>query len=242
MNRLSEKKINVCDIYVSIQGEGKYLGYPAIFIRTSGCNLRCQWQNTLCDTPYTSWDAEVSFKPISHVIDQVRRLKKKYGVVEKIVITGGEPLIQKDIAFLTSELGTMGFFVSLETNGTIAKPVKIDFVTLSPKLKSSVPVRTKHATRHESIRYCKEALSYWLNNFPYQIKFVINEEEDENEISAMLSELGISNSKGIYVMPQGVTREQLMHNSKRCIDISLRRGWKFTPRAHIDIYGNVRAK
>ena len=241
MNRLSGT-INVSDIYVSIQGEGKYLGYPAIFIRTSGCNLRCQWQDTLCDTPYTSWNAEISFKPITQIIDHVRRLKKGYSSIKKIVVTGGEPLIQKNIDTLTDELKNMGFFLSLETNGTITKPLTIDFVTLSPKLKSSVPTQSEHETKHETLRYRKEALSYWLNNYPYQIKFVINEEEDENEISGIIADLGIDDSESIYVMPQGVTRKELMHNSKKCVDISLRRGWKYTPRAHIEIYGNIRGK
>ena len=241
MNRFSER-INVCEIYVSIQGEGKYLGHPAIFIRTSGCNLRCQWNKTLCDTPYTSWQAETSLETISNITDQVGRIKEKYNSVNKIVITGGEPLIQKNIDLLINELATMNFFLSLETNGTVSKPLKIDFVTISPKLKSSVPTLTKFESIHETTRYDKEVLSFWLNNYPYQLKFVVNDESDENEISWILSDLGISDNENIYVMPQGISKQELEANSKKCINISLRRGWKFSPRAHIEVYGNVRGK
>ena len=241
MNSSSEK-INVCEVYISIQGEGKYLGHPAIFIRTSGCNLRCQWNETLCDTPYTSWQAETSFETITDITNQVRRIKENYKSVKKIVLTGGEPLIQKNLDLLINELATMDFFLSLETNGTIAKPLKIDFVTLSPKLKSSVPTLTKFESMHESIRYDKEALSYWLNNYPYQLKFVVNDDSDENEISWILSDLGINDSENIYVMPQGISKIELESNSKKCINISMRRGWKYSPRAHIEVYGNVRGK
>ena len=234
-------KINISDIYISIQGEGKYIGSPAIFIRTSGCNLRCKWDETLCDTPYTSWYPETSMETIPEVVRKAQKLKEKYAGVTNVIVTGGEPLIQKNLDLLLNELAPMDLFLSLETNGTIAKPLKLDFVSISPKLKSSVPTGTRYEQNHTTCRYNKEALFYWVSNYPYQLKFVINgDNDDEDEISRILSDLGIRDTENIYVMPQGVTSRQLKHNSRKCVDISIRRGWKYSPRAQIAIFGNSR--
>ena len=234
------EKLNISDIYVSIQGEGRYLGHPAIFVRTSGCNLRCQWNETICDTPYTSWYPENSWISIDEVVKKIRKLRTEYAAIDTVIVTGGEPLIQKNLDVLLKELVPMGLFVSLETNGTIARPLNLDFVSISPKLKSSVPKESRHEGSHTIMRYNREALRYWLNNYRYQLKFVINHENDEYEISHMLSDLGVSDLEHIYIMPQGVTRAELRHNYRKCIDISIRRGWNYTPRAHIEIFGNVR--
>ena len=239
MMNLDKEQIDINEIYSSIQGEGRYVGYPSIFIRTTGCNLRCQWDDTLCDTPQTSWYPEINKMAISETINKVKSLHEKQNFIKSIVITGGEPLLQKNLDILIVELKKMEFFITVETNGTVARPICTDFLSISPKLKSSTPLNSKFTKIHERKRYNIEALSFWLKHYSYQLKFVINDlDNDENEILAILSDLNVTNRENVYLMPQGITSEQLRLNAKKCISVCMDRGWIFTPRIHIDIFGN----
>lgn len=119
--------MRVNEIFHSIQGEGRFTGTPAVFIRFAGCNLNC-W---FCDTEFHS------FKEMSEdeIITEVCRYPSR-----NVVITGGEPTLQLTSS-LTDKLHAMGFFIMLETNGTmpLADGVKIDWVTCSPKLQGHSP-------------------------------------------------------------------------------------------------------
>lgn len=111
--------MRVVEIFKSIEGEGKYAGMPVIFIRLWGCNLRCKY----CDTNY-SWEnmGEEGFEATpKEILHQVR---EKWPQDKQITITGGEPLIHEDIWTLIQVLGNAGYFMNIETNGTIApKPL-----------------------------------------------------------------------------------------------------------------------
>ena len=115
------------EIFLSIQGEGAYLGMPATFIRTMGCNLKCSF----CDTKQ-SWLGHESQcyteMQIHEIVDKVVELNNKL-----VVITGGEPGIQKDLSDLVDALHYVGCNVAIETNGTMAIPHHVDWVTCSPK-------------------------------------------------------------------------------------------------------------
>ena len=80
--------VKINEIYFSIQGEGKLVGVPSIFIRTSGCNLRCTW----CDTPYTSWNPEGETQTIDEILERTRTFAGRH-----IVLTGGEPMIASEV-------------------------------------------------------------------------------------------------------------------------------------------------
>ncbi len=240
--QILRKRINISEIFVSIQGEGKYLGRPSIFVRTSGCNLRCQWGQTKCDTPYTSWDPESNSKTIKRIFDEVSILSLNYSGVKELIITGGEPMIQKNLHFLIDELKTLNYYITLETNGTLAKHLNLDFVSISPKLKSSTPTGSNFEKLHEEKRYNKEALLFWIDAYNHQLKFVINLPDDEHEILDLLTDLNYNNAENIYLMPQGIDSEQLRENSRLCVDICLRQGWNYSPRSHIDIFENMRGK
>ena len=240
--QIPRKQINISELFVSIQGEGKYLGHPSIFIRTSGCNLKCRWGQTKCDTPYTSWDPESNPVTIKRIIDNVKNLSQKYPEINELILTGGEPMIQKNIHLLIDEIKMLNYFITLETNGTSAKHLNLDFISISPKLKSSTPVESNFEKMHEEKRYNKEALLFWLDNYDCQLKFVVNVPEDELEILNLLSDLNYNSPDTIYLMPQGIDSKQLKENSKLCVDICLGHGWNVSPRAHIDIFGNIRGK
>ena len=109
------------EIFYSLQGEGFHTGTPAVFVRFSGCNLRCAF----CDTKHQEGKM-MSLEEIIAVID-------KYPVAPMVILTGGEPSLFIDEAFVATIKEKTGKFVAIETNGTRALPVNLDWVTLSPK-------------------------------------------------------------------------------------------------------------
>src|SRR5437588_11571336 len=78
------RTVNISEIFYSVQGEGMLTGVPSVFVRTSGCNLRCTW----CDTPYTSWEPEGTDQTLGGILSTVRRFWSDH-----VVVTGGEPMI-----------------------------------------------------------------------------------------------------------------------------------------------------
>ena len=114
-------KIN--EIFYSLQGEGYFSGTPAVFIRFSGCNLKC----TFCDTQHE--DGRVMTE--AEIIEQIKHYPTKH-----VIITGGEPSLQLTTEFV-GLLHDNGYFVQVETNGTRTLPSNVDWITCSPK---SAPV------------------------------------------------------------------------------------------------------
>src|ERR1700674_3462346 len=103
--------MKISEIFYSIQGEGILAGVPSVFIRTSGCNLRCVW----CDTPYTSWAPEGTDMSVANILSHV--------VATHGVVTGGEPMIAPDIVALTEALRAANKHITIETAGTVFAPV-----------------------------------------------------------------------------------------------------------------------
>lgn len=126
---IKSKTMKINEIFYSVQGEGFHAGTPAVFIRFSGCNLKCPF----CDTNHFTGN-EMS---VSDIIEEITKYPARL-----IIITGGEPSL-----FLTDELVNKlhdkGKYVAVETNGTNKLPSSVDWVTLSPKdnfVKNAVPV------------------------------------------------------------------------------------------------------
>lgn len=149
--------IKINEIFYSIQGESSYAGYPTVFVRTTGCNLRCNY----CDTKYSYYEGQ--FQNSEKIIEQIHSYKSKY-----VCITGGEPLIQKDIFPLMKTLCDFGYNVSLETSGS--KNIK----DVDPRVKIILDVKTPDSD---------EGDSFLLENLHYiqpstEAKFVICSEKD----------------------------------------------------------------
>jgi len=117
---LSMKRIN--DIFYSLQGEGHNTGRAAVFIRFAGCNLRCSF----CDTEFDTY-REMSDEEILEAISQYP--------ARFVVLTGGEPTLQVDEAFVEL-LHQHGYEVAMESNGTRPAPQNLDWLTVSPKVRS----------------------------------------------------------------------------------------------------------
>jgi len=114
----------ISEIFYSIQGEGELTGVPSVFIRTSGCNLRCDW----CDTSYASWEPEGEEMPLDDILGKVKEHPSNH-----CVMTGGEPMIAKEIGDLCEKLRKMGKHLTIETAGTISpENIACDLASISP--------------------------------------------------------------------------------------------------------------
>ena len=226
--------MRVSEIFYSIQGEGRLVGTPSVFIRTSGCNLRCVW----CDTPYTSWRPEGTSRSIKKLLDLVDRHPTRY-----VVITGGEPLLADDIEELALELKRKGKHVTIETAGTIFKLLHCDLISLSPKLANSTPWRRaggKFARMHDQRRLNIPVVQAFLDRHDYQLKFVVERKDDFAEIGDIVGRLKNVEPARVLIMAQGTTKKDLDEKARWIVPLSMRHGYGFTPRLHIELFGNRR--
>lgn len=222
--------MKIAEIFASIQGEGTLAGVPSVFVRTSGCNLRCRW----CDTPYTSWQPEGE----NRTVDEILAAVQSYGHTHTVV-TGGEPMIAPEIVTLTERLRTAGQHITIETAGTVHAPVVCDLLSLSPKLSNSTPGEAPWNTIHERARMPIETLRRLTREFDYQMKFVLTAPEDLAEILDLTTQLEVSPER-VLLMPEGRSSERLRERATWIVPLCLRHGFRYSPRLHVDIWGDRR--
>jgi 7-carboxy-7-deazaguanine synthase len=226
--------VRISEIFYSIQGEGRLIGVPSVFIRTSGCNLRCVW----CDTPYTSWRPEGQSYSVAKILRELEKYPARH-----VVVTGGEPLLAREIEELTAELKRAGRHITIETAATIFKPLTGDLISMSPKLANSTPWRKSNgqfAKQHETHRLNFSVIQRYLDHYDYQLKFVVEQKQDFDEIGRGLEQLvGVDRSR-VLIMAQGTTRKQLSTKARWIVELCKRYGYGFTPRLHIELFGNQR--
>ena len=230
--------MKISEIFYSIQGEGKLTGVPSLFIRTSGCNLRCVW----CDTPYSSW------QPIGETMTVAEILNKaKTQDAQHVVVTGGEPMMQPQLPELIAGLRTMGRHITVETAGTLWQDVPMDLASISPKLSNSTP--TDDATwsqTHQQRRLNWDVLATFARSqlvAERQWKFVICKPEDMREVDAILariSDVAPIHAADVILMPEGITSEAIQTRGGWLAEICRQRGFRFGMRLHILLYGNTR--
>ncbi len=233
--------MKVNEIFYSIQGEGKYTGVPSVFIRTSGCNLRCNW----CDTPYASWKVEGKHMSTKEIIDAVKTFNCKH-----VVITGGEPYLQKDLEGLTRKLSMDGFLVTVETNGTRFTPSPhITLISWGPKMINSYPdpnINSRgelklHTKTLENADYSYSMIidNWKKTSIDLQVKFVVGTDDDLIEIIEFTSKWRIPVDK-TYLMPEGRTEQEVKDKAKWVIEICKREGFRYCPRIQVEVYGDKR--
>src|SRR5271165_1713893 len=225
--------IKVAETFYSIQGEGTLAGVPSVFVRLSGCNLRCDW----CDTPYASWKPEGEDKYLGAILSDVRRHLAKH-----VVVTGGEPMIHVGIVELTQKLKELEQHITIETAGTVFEPVTCDLMSVSPKLANSTPARRdggRWATQHDRLRYQPEILKRLISTYPYQLKFVVRKPEDMTELNSIVKEIGAA-KENVLLMPEGIDVGTIHERSHWIVEKCKEFGYRYSPRLHIDIWGNER--
>ena len=227
--------MRIAEIFHSIQGEGLLAGVPSIFIRTSGCNLRCHW----CDTPYASWKPEGPEMSIEEILKKISGWDCNH-----IVLTGGEPMIAPDLPELATALKKQNKHITIETAGTIPpNGIPCDLASISPKLSNSTPPPERDpawAKKHEATRLQPEVIAEWIRKYPFQLKFVVSSELDLAEIKQLLSRLPPVPLHQILLMPEGTDVKTLATRSPWLVEICKREGFRFCPRLQIELFGHTR--
>jgi len=230
--------MRISEIFHSIQGEGLLLGVPSVFVRTSGCNLRCRW----CDTPYASWNPEGEEMTPEAILRQVKAYDCPH-----VVLTGGEPMVASGIRDLAALLKSEGLHITVETAATVApEGIACDLASLSPKLADSTPsaeLAGAWSERHEETRRRPEVIRQWLEKYDCQIKFVLSSVEQMPEIEELLNETGAVpgfTRDRVLLMPEGTDAAALRAMAPVIAELCIEHGFRYAPRLHIDLFGNTR--
>lgn len=228
-----DDRLRIAETFHSIQGEGGLVGVPSFFIRTTGCNLRCEW----CDTPYTSWQPEGDWLTIDALVAAVPE------AAGHVVVTGGEPMLWPSLPRLTAALHATGRHVTIETAGTVFQSLACDLMSISPKLANSDPgptrpeaVRVDHAAR----RLAPDVLTKLLETYACQLKFVVAEPNDLADIDRLMATLPPVAPTSILLMPLGTRVADVRERARWIAELCKARGWRYTPRLHIDLWGDTR--
>lgn len=227
----------VSEIFESIQGEGNRAGMRCLFIRFQFCNLTCTW----CDTKYTWLKDTGYFKWYS--LTELKDIIREKGIKE-VIFTGGEPTL-----FSLDKLIEPGFNYHVETNGTVIPTLPLEIQlsdgtlikreamnkntigkfnwVVSPKLSNS---------RQKADIY---SLNYWSVQDFCVFKFICSNEDDLVEVEKLVNDYKIDKSK-IYIGMEGVTQKSQL--KPEMVDKIIAKGFNFSPRLHVLLWGATRRK
>lgn len=220
----------IAEIFHSLQGEGIHAGVPSVFVRAAGCNLRCAW----CDTPYSSWYPRGDALSVGAIIDRVGA----WPDTRHVVLTGGEPLIAPDAVELVAGLRDAGRTVTVETAGTVYVPeLRPDLFSISPKLGNSVPDPDQAAQRQIHLRNntTERLPQFMASGCEYQLKFVIQSDDDAREVLDLISRLEIPRHR-VLLMPEGASVKEVRARAATVAAICLREGLRYTGRLHLELW------
>lgn len=180
MDTPAAERLRLTEIFLSVQGESRSVGWPTVFVRLTGCPLRCQY----CDTAYAFHGGE--WWEIETILAEVARHGARH-----VCVTGGEPLAQKRCLVLLEKLCDAGYDVSLETSGAI------DIAGVDPRVSRVLDLKTPGS---------KEMHRNLLENIPLltprdQVKFVICDRADYDWAKSMLAEHGLADRCDVLFSP-----------------------------------------
>jgi len=226
--------MRISEIFYSLQGEGFLTGAPSAFVRLAGCPLRCRW----CDTKY-AWDQTAgAHYSIEKIVQTVQQTQSKF-----VVITGGEPMINPDLPQLVQKLKASEKHITIETAGIVFIPaLPCDLMSISPKLSNSTPDDPKLAAVHEDSRLDVVVLRELIDNYNYQLKFVVDSQADLPEIQQTIEQIGNVDSEKVMLMPQAATRDELLAKSQMVADICKRTGFTFCHRLQVLLWNTARGR
>lgn len=238
------------EIFHSIQGEGKNLGKPSVFIRLSLCNLYCKW----CDTDYTwNWagtpyahnnDAVPGYQKFDKdemmaVLndEEIAQIVKDYKC-NNLVITGGEPLVQQKSLISLLQLlraDNPAYHIEYETNGTFTPLPEVD--ALSHQYNVSIKLSNSGVSYEDRIE--PEVIAWFAASPKSNFKFVVDTEQDMEEVQAIIHQYNISNQV-VYLMPQGSSVESLRAKQNWIVEVCKQYNYNYSDRMHIHIWGAKR--
>ena len=226
--------MRINEIFYSIQGEGFLAGLPSTFIRLAGCRMRCRW----CDTKY-AWDESAGRDfTIEKIIQIVEGYETRF-----VVVTGGEPMINCDLLQLIEALKAADKHITIETSGTAYIPdMPCDLMSISPKLENSTPADPDLAAIHGKYKPDIAVLSELIDRYRYQLKFVIDSQDDLIGIHDLLDKLPKVDIQKAMLMPQAATRDELITKSPMVADLCKSIGFAFCQRLHILLWDGQQGK
>jgi len=233
--KVSRMPLGEPEVFRSIQGEGVSAGTPSVFLRLATCNLTCTW----CDTTYT-WDwkhYDIKREAVDVSSEDVERRVTSFAC-PRLVITGGEPLLQQDeLTPLATSLNGKGFFIEVETNGTVAPSRTMTSAVaqwnVSPKLANSGN-RPKRREVPEVLQvFARLPHAYW--------KFVVVEPGDVDEACGLAERYGVPTDR-VVLMPEGTTRGVLRERGEWLARACAERGLRYSPRLHVELWGARRGR
>jgi len=230
------------EIFASLQGEGPSIGRPTAFVRLSRCNLACHW----CDTAYT-WRFSGDNRPhrdnlafergANQLVMDEADVAARIAALgqDRLVITGGEPLLQGPGLARMVALLPQGTAIEVETNGTVAPhpalDVRVTQYNVSPKL--------AHSGNPAELALVPDRLAAWVSDPRAWFKFVIAAPEDLAEVVALRDAHAIPGER-LYLMPEGTDSTALNARLRWLAPLALAHGLRLTDRLHIHLYGDTR--
>ncbi len=224
-------RMKIAEIFKSIQGEGLLTGTPCVFIRASGCNLRCVY----CDTRYASWEPVGTDCSVGEIVESVSMFGLRH-----VVITGGEPMLFAELIPLCQQLRRLEHHITIETAGTLYLPVECDLMSISPKLSNSTPSAAEFPTwhaRHDRERHAPNVIRRLVREQNCQFKFVIETRGDLEEVRQYLTAFPKIPLERVLCMPQATTQAQAEEFARWLPAACQDYGWRYCPRAHIESFG-----
>ncbi len=238
----------------TIQGEGKRIGNPSIFIRFGKCNMTCDGFGVEYETPSgikkcscdSFYAADIAFKDswqscddYLQIVEEVNKLLPSYKV--DIVITGGEPLLYWDdeqFQKLLKYYIDLDFHITIETNGSLDILLNENW---QKKILFSMSVKLSNSGEPSRKRINTKVLTHIINfSDESYLKFVIDKEflpKAKEEINIILKDIPACE---VYLMPLGDTSEIIDENSLAVIEMAVEYGYKYSDRLHIRVWNNKR--
>ena len=262
----------ISEIYHSRQGEGFLTGTPSVLVRTSGCNLRCgfcdtpfaSWnpkgerlsvdeivqavqQQTIAALPPVQHESlEQDFSGATSIPADLERSAETdvpTAATRHVILTGGEPMMQREIIELCAALNLEKFHITMETAGTILRELDCDLMSISPKLSNSDPQASRAGDwleKHQQARHRPEIVRELIQRHSYQLKFVVSRPSDLEEILAYLDAVKDFDAARVLLMPEGIKQTELDQREQWLLPLSKKHGFKLCRRLHIAWYGNLR--
>ncbi len=249
--------MRIAEIFRARQGEGRLSGVESVFVRISGCHLRCRY----CDTPYASWSPEGEELSVDELWKRVQGsgkvvseqlpnsafsdhwpLTTDHCFAGHVVLTGGEPMLFEELVPLAARFREAGWHITVETSGTRYLPVACDLMSISPKLSNATPSEpdSPETRRHLLYRHAPHVIRRLAAEYDCQWKFVVAATEDCREVSAYLEEFPEIERRRVMLMPQGVETAALAETAAWLAPYCSANGFAFCPRRQIEWFGNRR--
>ena len=221
-------QFQVVELFHSLQGEGRLTGVPSMFVRLAGCNLRCVW----CDTAYARDPAAGQAMALDAIVARVCAFPTRF-----VVLTGGEPMTVAGVAELAGALRQAGRHVTIETNATrLPEGIACDLASLSPKLAYAAP-----ADGAEAHRMQPQVLAAWVDGYDFQLKFVVAQPGDVEEIQRVLAAVKRPvPPERVLLMPEGRTAGTLRTRDAWLVEACKQTGFRYCRRLHVDLFGDRR--